>query len=188
MKLVGWAKRTAKSVLFVLSLPLNFVLFFLELDRLHFSPRRRIQKGRGCVIDIQTWLVNGKSIRIGNYVKISAFSTVMAGFKSTVEIGDYTIIGPSVLIASFNHGFKSTDTPIRYQPWDDDPRGSIKIGRNVWIGGHVVILPGVTIGENTIVGAGSIVTKSIPPNSIFTSKTDGNWGARSMGKLDERFD
>ena len=188
MKVLEHAKSAIKGVLFVVTLPLHVLLFFLELDKLHFSPKRRIRKGKGCVIDIQTWIANGKSIRIGNYVKVSAFSTLIAGIKSTIDIGDYTIIGPSVLIASFNHGFESEHTPIRYQPWDDDVRGSITIGKNVWIGGHVVILPGVTIGENSIIGAGSIVTKDIPPNSIFTNRAEAVCGKRSTVDVDENID
>ena len=143
-----------------------------DLERLHFAPYRRVKRGKGCLVDVQTWLINGRNITLGNYVKISAFSTIIAGTNSKVEIGNFTIIGPSVLVASFNHGTEISETPIRFQPWDDVESGSIRIAENVWIGGHVVILPGVTIGENSIIGAGSVVTKDVPPNSLYINRRE----------------
>ncbi len=146
-------------------------LYFLgclasELERLHFFPLKKITKGSDCIIDKQSWLINGQNIILGSFVKISAFSSVMAGYASTINIGDNTIIGPNVTIVSFNHGYKLTDIPIRYQSWIDTPSQSIIIEENVWIGARAIILPGAHIGEGSVIGAGVIVRGIIPARSL----------------------
>lgn len=73
-----------------------------------------------------------------------------------IEIGDYTIFAPGVKIISANHKFNynKRSEHIISRP--------IRIGRNRWIGTNAIILPGVELGDNTIVGAGAVVTKSFP--------------------------
>lgn len=71
-----------------------------------------------------------------------------------VTIGDYTNIGPNVGIVSANHDFVNNETHVAEDP--------IIIGRFCWLGMGAVVLPGVTLADFTIVGAGSIVTKSFP--------------------------
>lgn len=78
-----------------------------------------------------------------------------------VRIGSNVLIGPNVLISTAGHPVhhELRNTGLEYgQP--------ITIGDNVWIGGNVTILPGVTIGEDCVIGAGSVVTRDIPPHSI----------------------
>lgn len=166
----------------LIRLPIYFIIFILELEKIHFSALRKIKKGKNCVLDCQTWLINGNNIYLGNYVKISAFSVIMAGNRSYIKIGTNTIIGPSVLIVSFNHGFSLAEIPIRYQPWKDDITDSIEIGEDVWIGGHVIILPGVKIGYGSIIGAGSIVTRNIPPNTVYFNPREPFFHHRSNNK------
>lgn len=71
-----------------------------------------------------------------------------------IEIGDYTNIAPGVGLISANHDFLDNDKHQSAPP--------IKIGKRCWIGMNAVILPGVELGDNTIVGAGAVVTKSFP--------------------------
>lgn len=78
--------------------------------------------------------------------------------KNGIEIDCSVLIGPGVKIISANHSKQNLNYFDKTNP--------IKICKNVWIGSSVVILPGVSIGENTIIGAGSVVTKSIPSNCI----------------------
>lgn len=75
-----------------------------------------------------------------------------------VEIGDDTIFAPGVKIISANHNFKDYNLHI--------PSAPIRIGRNCWIGANAVILPGVQLGDNVIVGAGAVVTHNFEDNSI----------------------
>lgn len=78
-----------------------------------------------------------------------------------VSIGDNVLIGPNVGIYTAGH-------PLHFEIRNQDYEYAfpISIGDNVWIGGNVVINPGVTIGENTVIGSGSVVTKDIPSNVI----------------------
>ena len=78
-----------------------------------------------------------------------------------VEIGDRVFIGPNVGIYTANH-----PTDVRRREKGYEWALPVKIGNKVWIGGGVTILPGVTIGDNTVIAAGSVVTKDIPANSL----------------------
>lgn len=76
-----------------------------------------------------------------------------------IEIGDETIFGPGVKIISANHSFKNL------KKWEPGP--PIKIGKRCWISANAVILPGVTIGDEVVVGAGAVVTQSFPDGAIL---------------------
>ena len=78
-----------------------------------------------------------------------------------IYVGDYTMIGPNVIIASAGHPILPELRQKGYQF-----NASVHIGKNCWIGGGVIIVPGVTIGDNTVVGAGSVVTKDLPDNVV----------------------
>lgn len=119
----------------------------------------------------------GKNSRLGKHTRVSAgFSGKIAIDKNVllddssyimaqgkISIGENTIIAAFCYIVDFNHNYNDLKTPIVQQGYAFLP---ITIEENVWIGTHVVILPGVTIGKGSVIGAGSIVTKSIKPYSI----------------------
>ncbi len=99
----------------------------------------------------------GKNIKIGKNVFINACCRFQD--QGGIEIGKGVLIGHNTTIATLNHDFnpnlRQNITPA-----------SVKIGNNVWIGSDSTILPNVTIGDGAIVGAGSVVTKDVPPNTI----------------------
>ena len=99
----------------------------------------------------------GKNIKIGKNVFINACCRFQD--QGGIEIGDGSLIGHNTTIATLNHDFNPAKrqnlTPSR-----------VKIGKNVWIGSDCTILPGVEIGDGAIIGAGSVVTKSVPKNTI----------------------
>ncbi len=78
-----------------------------------------------------------------------------------IYVGDYTMIGPNVTIATAGHPILPELREKGYQY-----NMPVRIGRNCWLGAGVVILPGVTIGDNVVVGAGSIVTRDLPSNVV----------------------
>lgn len=80
-----------------------------------------------------------------------------------VEIGDKTIFGENVKIYDQNHRFSGKNQFIKEQGYNVAP---VKIGKNCWVGSNVVILKGVTIGDNSVVGAGCVINCDIPENSI----------------------
>ena len=99
----------------------------------------------------------GKNIKIGKNVFINACCRFQD--QGGIEIGDGSLIGHNTTIATLNHDFN----PLKRQNLTPRP---VKIGKNVWIGSDCTILPGVEIGDGAIIGAGSVVTKSIPANTI----------------------
>lgn len=94
--------------------------------------------------------------------------------RGGIKIGDYVLIGPNVIITSSQHRYDIKGTPILFQGHE---KKEIVIGNDVWIGANAVILPGVTIGEGTIIGAGAVVTSDTEPYSIV-----GGVPARKIGE------
>jgi maltose O-acetyltransferase len=80
---------------------------------------------------------------------------------ATITIGDDVQIGPNVQLLTPTH---PVEPEPRRQKWEGAQ--PIVIGDNVWLGGGAIVLPGVTIGENTVVGAGSVVTRDLPANVV----------------------
>lgn len=76
---------------------------------------------------------------------------------TTITIGSKTIIGPNVTLATAGHPLSPKLRDLSYQF-----NLPVTIGENCWLGANVTVLPGVTIGDNTVIGAGSLVTKDIP--------------------------
>ena len=99
----------------------------------------------------------GINIKVGENVFINACCRFQD--QGGIEIGDGFLIGHNTTIATLNHDFN----PSKRQNLTPSP---VKIGKNVWIGSDCTILPGVEIGDGAIIGAGSVVTKSIPQNTI----------------------
>lgn len=101
----------------------------------------------------------------GRHVKIG--KDVYANFNLTliddtfITIGDYTMIGPNVTLATAAHPLNPQLRRDGYQY--NEP---IEIGENVWIGAGVTVLPGVRIGDNSVIGAGSVVTREVPANVL----------------------
>ena len=74
------------------------------------------------------------------------------------------MMGSDCVIYSRNHAFDRTDIPMMQQGYQ--PEKPVVIGNDVWIGGHVILLPGVHIGDGAVIGAGAVVAKSIPPYAV----------------------
>lgn len=99
----------------------------------------------------------GKNITIGKNVFLNTGCSFQD--RGGIRIGDGAQIGMNVAIATLNHGLPLKTRGKTYaQP--------VVIGENAWIGSNATILPGVTIGDNSVVAAGAVVTKDIPPDSV----------------------
>jgi maltose O-acetyltransferase len=101
----------------------------------------------------------------GYRIRVGARTFVNYGLVAldvaSIAIGDDVQIGPNVQLLTPTHPI---DPDTRRAKWE--AAEPIAIEGNVWLGGGVIVLPGVTIGENTVVGAGSIVTKDLPPDVV----------------------
>jgi maltose O-acetyltransferase len=122
----------------------------------HILLRERLAEvGEGAVIRPPFHCDYGYNIRLGAGVFLN-FNCIILDVVA-VEIGAGTQIGPGVQILTADH----PRDPVVRQTGQEFGR-PVVIGRNVWIGGGAIILPGVTIGDDAIVGAGSVVTRSVP--------------------------
>lgn len=159
------------------------------------------KKGKGTTVCRRTRMdvLPFNNFSLGSYSTVEDFATINNGVGD-VHIGDRTrigignvVIGPvnigndvilaqNIVMSGLNHVYEDINTPIHLQPVTT---GKITIEDECWLGANVVITAGVTIGRHSVVAAGAIVTKDIPPHSIavgnparvikqYNSET-GNW-------------
>lgn len=116
--------------------------------------------GKGCYVEPplhSNW--GGHHVHFGDYVYANFNLTLVD--DTHIYVGDYTLIGPNVVLATAGHPILPELREKAYQF-----NMPIHIGKNCWLGAGVIVLPGVTIGDNTVIGAGSVVTKDIPSNVV----------------------
>lgn len=116
--------------------------------------------GENCYIEPpfhSNW--GGKNVHLGKNVYFNFNATMVD--DTHIYIGDYTMLGPNVVIATAGHPIlpELREKALQFNM-------PVHIGRNCWLGAGVIVLPGVTIGDNTVIGAGSVVTKDIPANVV----------------------
>ena len=106
------------------------------------------------------------SIKIGCNCNIGEYTHITC--VNSITIGDGLLTGRFVLISDNNHGSSSNINELNIRPNNRKlySKGNIVIGNNVWIGDRAVILGGVTIGDNVIIAANTVVTKDIPSNAV----------------------
>ena len=101
----------------------------------------------------------GKHVHFGKCVYANFNFTAVD--DTHIYVGDYTMFGPNVILATAGHPILPKLRQEAYQY-----NMPVHIGKNCWLGAGVIVLPGVTIGDNTVIGAGSVVTKDIPSNVV----------------------
>lgn len=107
----------------------------------------------------------GGEITLGSKIGLGAYTIIRSTKSNPVEIGDYCAIGPHCYICGGgNYNTSRLDIPISQQ--GHQVMGGSRIENGVWLGAHVSVLGGVTIGHDSIIGTGAVVTKSVPPFSI----------------------
>lgn len=112
----------------------------------------------------------GKNITIGKNVFINACCHFQD--QGGITLGDGCLIGHNVVFATLNHGFAPADRASLYP-------APIVLGKNVWVGSNSTLLQGIRIGDNAVIGAGSVVTKDVPANTIV-----GGVPARILRQID----
>lgn len=107
-----------------------------------------------------------KGASFNSRVTIDDFSGIGVNceMNGPVKIGKYVNMGPEVVIYTQNHSSNDINIPMQNQGYDDIE--AVVIGDDVWLGRRVIILPGVKIGEGSIIGAGAVVAKDIPAFSV----------------------
>ena len=131
--------------------------------------------GENCYIEPplhSNW--GGKHVHFGKNVYCNYNITLVD--DTHIYVGDNTMFGPNVVLATAGHPVLPE---LREQVYQYNL--PIHIGKNCWLGAGVIVLPGVTIGDNTVVGAGSVVTKDIPSNVVAVGNP-----ARVLREINER--
>lgn len=115
--------------------------------------------GKNCTITPNIFFDYGINTEIGDNVYFNSNCIILDSAK--VKIGNNTMLGPNVQLYTPTHplDFKSRNKGFEYAK-------PITIGNNCWLGGNVIVLPGVTIGDGCVIGAGAVVTKDITANSL----------------------
>ena len=116
-----------------------------------------VKIGTHCLIQDHVYIragVNGR-VFIGDYCAINSFAKLFG--HGGIEIDNYAQIGPGALITTTGHDYKD------FLEADFKP---VKIGKWAWVGACATVLAGITIGDRSVIGAGSIVTRDIPPNCV----------------------
>jgi acetyltransferase-like isoleucine patch superfamily enzyme len=141
---------------------------------------RRVMIGEGCFVDANSlasrieladgvWLSRGCYLVAGPGMEILIGPQTYVGHRcllyghGSIQVGRDVLMANDVQLICGNHTFAHRDLPIRAQPTEERP---IVIGDDVWLGASAVVLGGVTVGQGTVVGAGAVVTHSLPAYSI----------------------
>ena len=131
--------------------------------------------GEGCYIEPPfhaNWA--GRYIHFGNGVYANFGLTCVD--DTHIYIGDKTMFGPNVVLATANHPILPELREKAYQY-----NKEIHIGRNCWLGAGVIVVPGISIGDNSVIGAGSVVTRDIPAGVVAVGNP-----CRVLRKINER--
>lgn len=116
--------------------------------------------GKDAKVNAGVYFGSGINVELGDYSSLNEGAWI----SNDTVIGNDVMMGPYVMMLSGSHNFDRLDIPMREQ--GAPPRRPIIIGDDVWIGAKTIILPGVEVGSHSIIGAGSVVTKDVPPCSI----------------------
>jgi len=129
--------------------------------------------GQKSIIEPPFYCAYGQNTYIGDYVFLNHLCTILD--CNEVRIGDHVMVGPAVQIYTAAH---TLEAETRIQGWEIAK--PIAIEDNVWLGGGAILLPGVRIGRNAVVGAGAVVSRSVPANAIVAGNP-----ARVIREIDQ---
>ena len=128
--------------------------------RMDTPPYRKFWLGDYSVVESFACINNAVGdVIIGDYTRIGLHNTIIG----PVTIGSHVNLAQGITITALNHNFSDAEKRIDEQGVNTTP---VVIEDDIWIGANAVILPGVTIGQHSVVAAGAIVTKDVPPHSL----------------------
>lgn len=143
----------------------------------------RLELGDAVIIDDFVFLAAGRRTVIGSFVHIAAFASIAGGGECV--IGDFAGLSGGVRVYTGNedyHGGCLTN-PAVPPPWRLAQRSFVHIGRHVLVGANAVVLPGVTLGEGSVVGAGSVVKTDCEPWGVYAGAPARRVGTRPSERI-----
>ncbi len=154
------------------------VLYHLILKRLPMQPipgfrfyywtRRKVVErllkkcGKRVVVKNNCYFGNGSKLEVGDDSQLGQNAQLLGPIK----LGNHIMMGPDVMIMGVTHEVADLSKPMN-DPSRPAIERPVEIGNNVWIAARVIILPGVKIGDNCIIGSGAVVTKSFPDHCVI---------------------
>ena len=134
------------------------------------GPGVKLEIGRGAVLRLGrwSWIGHGTKIRV-HEGEVSVGAKTVMGQECTISafqrisIGRECIIADRVMLIDFDHGVVEVERPIRLQ---GIYKRDVRLGHNCWVGYGACLLRGTTVGDNSIIGANTVVTKDLPPNAV----------------------
>lgn len=128
--------------------------------RMDTPPYRRFYLGNYSVIESNACINNAVGdVIIGDHTRVGLHNTIIG----PVTIGSHVNLAQGITVTALNHNFSDTERRIDEQGVSTKP---VVIEDDIWIGANAVILPGVRIGCHSVIAAGSVVTKDVPPHSL----------------------
>ena len=128
--------------------------------RMDTPPYRKFTLGQYSVIESYSCINNAVGdVIIGDYTRIGLHNTIIG----PVTIGSHVNLAQGITVTALNHNFEDTEKRIDEQGVSTN---QVTIGDDIWIGANAVILPGVSIGHHSVIAAGAVVTKDVPPHSL----------------------
>jgi acetyltransferase-like isoleucine patch superfamily enzyme len=141
-----------------------FARWPLEGNVLEALQEGRLELGEGVLFEPGVWITapGDARVRIGEGTFLNR--GVMVAAHELVEIGAHCMLANGCFVSDANHRFDDPEKPITWQGFES--KGPTRIGENCWLGIGVVVTSGVRIGERSVIGANSVVTRDIEPYSI----------------------
>ena len=128
--------------------------------RMDTPPYRKFSLGDYSVVESFACINNAVGdVIIGDHTRIGLHNTIIG----PVTIGSHVNLAQGITITALNHNFDNPEKPIDEQGISTTP---VILGDDIWIGANAVVLPGVSIGNHSVVAAGAVVTKDVPPHSL----------------------
>lgn len=153
-------------IMYIYKIFCHLITFFLKLyfkflfgKKVIIGRNFQIRKGFTLLLDDEGMVSIGDNVFFNNFCTVCALNEIV--------IGDGTIFGENIKIYDHNHKYSDPSIPIKQQGYSTAP---IHIGKHCWIGSNVIILKGVTIGDNSVIGAGCVIYKDVPANSVVINK------------------
>jgi acetyltransferase-like isoleucine patch superfamily enzyme len=124
----------------------------------------RLQVGPGTLLEPGVWITAPGDARVrigaGTFLNLG----VMVAAQELVEIGDHCMLANGCFVTDASHRYDDLERPITWQGFDS--KGPTRIGDNCWLGANVVVTSGVSVGERSVIGANSVVTRDVEPFSL----------------------
>ena len=136
---------------------------------IHFPNTQNLQLGKSLDFRnyISIWVGKNGKLKLGDKVFLNNYCSINC--LHSIEIGENTLFGEGVKIYDHNHQYSYHNDQLNVSK-KDFSLGAVRIGKNCWLGSNVVVLKGVTIGDNSIIGAGCVIHKDVPANSVIVNE------------------